>query len=152
MLSKRLKVDYIKDKKELIVVNSCTKKNEKKDSSKVNQRKKKKQLKIVSTAKHAALGIQKDISIKIRWLKVRDRICWKSGQKWTLRNVTLKTHKSSSCQAASTDLPNLLSPPVSIVYCSWEVFKAISRAVIYRLLLVVLPSLVNVKGSRGVSR
>ena len=33
---------------------------------------------------------------------------------------------SSSCRAASTDLPDPLSPPVSIVHCSWEVFKATS--------------------------
>ena len=33
---------------------------------------------------------------------------------------------SSSCRAASTDLPDPLSPPVSIVHCSQEVFKALS--------------------------
>ena len=33
---------------------------------------------------------------------------------------------SSTCPAASTDLPDPLSPSVSIVHCSWQVFKAIS--------------------------
>ena len=33
---------------------------------------------------------------------------------------------SSSCHVASTDLPDTLSQPVSIVHCSWEVFKATS--------------------------
>ena len=33
---------------------------------------------------------------------------------------------SSSCRATRADLPDLLSPPVSIVHCSWEVFLAIS--------------------------
>ena len=33
---------------------------------------------------------------------------------------------SSSCHSASTDLPDPLSPPVSIVHCSQQVFKAIS--------------------------
>ena len=33
---------------------------------------------------------------------------------------------SSSCRAASRDLPDFLSPPVSIVHSSREVFKAIS--------------------------
>ena len=33
---------------------------------------------------------------------------------------------SSSCRVGSMDLPDSLSPPVSIVYCSWEVFKSIS--------------------------
>ena len=33
---------------------------------------------------------------------------------------------SSSCHIASTDFPNPLSPPISIVHCSREVFKATS--------------------------
>ena len=33
---------------------------------------------------------------------------------------------SSSCLSAGTDLPEPLSPPVSIVHCSWKVFKATS--------------------------
>ena len=33
---------------------------------------------------------------------------------------------SSSCRAASTDLPPPLSPPIYIVHRSWEFFKAIS--------------------------
>ena len=36
------------------------------------------------------------------------------------------THISSSCRTASTDFPNPFSPPISIVHCSREVFKAIS--------------------------
>ena len=32
----------------------------------------------------------------------------------------------SSEQSASTDLPDLLSLPVPIVHCSWEVFKSVS--------------------------
>ena len=35
---------------------------------------------------------------------------------------------TSSCRATSSDLPDPLSPPMSIVHCSREVFKVISRS------------------------
>ena len=34
---------------------------------------------------------------------------------------------SSSCRAASTDIPDPLTPLLSIVYCLWLVFRATSR-------------------------
>ena len=34
---------------------------------------------------------------------------------------------SSSCRAASTDIPDLLSPPRAIVHRLWQVFRATSR-------------------------
>ena len=37
-----------------------------------------------------------------------------------------RSSSSSLCHNARTDLPDPLSPPVSIVYRSWELFKAIS--------------------------
>ena len=43
--------------------------------------------------------------------------------------IYIHTHThipSSSCRAASMDLPDPFSPPVSIVHCSGEVFKATS--------------------------
>ena len=36
-----------------------------------------------------------------------------------------KAYISSSCRAASTDLPDPLLPPVSIIHCSQDVFNAI---------------------------
>ena len=38
----------------------------------------------------------------------------------------LKSSSSSSCPAASTDPPDPLTPPISIVHCPQEVFKVIS--------------------------
>ena len=38
--------------------------------------------------------------------------------------IFLSNDKSSSCRDAGMDLPDLLSPPVSIVYRFWEVFQA----------------------------
>ena len=51
-----------------------------------------------------------------------------------LKIFSIKNSLSSSwCRAASTDLSDPLSPPVSIVSCSPEVFKAIyNRAVVNR--------------------
>ena len=50
------------------------------------------------------------------------------------------------------DLTDPLSPPISIVHRSQEVFQATSRAIVYRFLLVFLPLLIHVKGSTGVYR
>ena len=41
-------------------------------------------------------------------------------------DVMVFTSSSSSCHAASTDLPDPLSPPVSVVHCAREIFKTTS--------------------------
>ena len=41
-------------------------------------------------------------------------------------NRIYSSSSSSSCGVASMDLPDPLSPPVSIVYRSWDVFMAIT--------------------------
>ena len=41
--------------------------------------------------------------------------------------MSSSTSSSSSCRTASMDLPDPLLPPVSIFYCSREVFQATSR-------------------------
>ena len=58
------------------------------------------------------------------------------------RNISL-----SSCRTASTDVPDLLSPPISIVHRSQEIFQTTSCI---GTELVVLPLLVPVRGSTGV--
>ena len=40
--------------------------------------------------------------------------------------LPLQKRSSSSCRTVSTDLPDTLQPPVSIVHCSRKVFNAIS--------------------------
>ena len=62
-------------------------------------------------------------------------------------------HISSSCRAISMDIPDPRSPPLPIVHCFHQVFRATSRigtAAVYRFKVVVLPLLVHVKGSTGV--
>ena len=46
-------------------------------------------------------------------------------QIWTLQYVS-----SSSCRAAGTDIPDLLSPLLPIVHRFWQVFRATSRILI----------------------
>ena len=46
---------------------------------------------------------------------------------------------SAACHAASTYLPDPLSPPVSIVHCSWEVFQ--SKSCIGTVLLYIVSGL-----------
>ena len=41
--------------------------------------------------------------------------------------ITCVKSSSSSCHAASTDIPDPLSPLLSIVHCLWQVFRATSR-------------------------
>ena len=55
-----------------------------------------------------------------------------------------------SCCAASTDLPDPLSPPISIVHWSREVFQYCCRAVVYRFQLVILLLHVHAKRSTSI--
>ena len=45
---------------------------------------------------------------------------------FSISQISSSSSSSSSCRAASMDLPDPLSLPLSIVHCSGEVFKAIS--------------------------
>ena len=58
---------------------------------------------------------------KREWTRLKEKVR-RDKSKW----IRASSSSSSSCSAASTDLPDALSPPVFILHYSWEVFKAIS--------------------------
>ena len=71
-----------------------------------------------------------------------------------VKNISISSYSvypsSSSCRAASTDIPDPLSPLLPIVHCLWQVFRATScilTAAGYMFELVVLLLLGHMWGS-----